>query len=338
MISGLSNKLFRNAILTSGSSLADVVFTKKCDALNKTTNILNYLGCSGSTYDLIECAKKIAPDVLLKQSSAYMSSQSTKIYSDPTFSPVTDNYFLLDEPEQLFKSGKFKKCSILTGTNKDEGNFFLRSSFPEFKNKTAPELSYSEFERILTDNFYYFPKYPLLANDNVKNALIYRYTNWSDISSKTMVDNLDYAVGDYSYACPMIKLIDYYSDSNLNVYQYFFAHKSTKVNHDAWLGVIHGDQMPFVLAKPLNASLRYLASEVLLSKKMISYWSGFVKYNDPNYENRYETWPKYKMRNENDTLKAYIILKSEIEFDHSFKADYCAFWNVYIRTLDDHSS
>ena len=181
-------------------------------------------GCSGSTYDLIECAKKLDPSSLLKLSEEYMKNQSTLIYSDPTFSAVVDNYFLLDEPINLFQAGKFKKCPILTGTNRDEGNFFLKSSFPEFKSKNLPELTYDDFKRILTDFFYFFPKYPHYANDLVKNALIYRYTNWSDVNGfQSLVNNLDYAVGDFSYACPMMQLIDFYSSANLDTYQYFFS-------------------------------------------------------------------------------------------------------------------
>lgn len=98
--------------------------------------------------------------------------------------------------------------------------------------------------------------------------------------------------------------------------------------------------MPFILDKPLNSSVKYSTSEKLLSKTMVYYWSNFIKYNDPNYENKFQVWPKYKVKqeNSNEILKAYIIFNIPIEIGQSFKADYCAFWNVYIRSLTQNTS
>ncbi len=227
MLSSLTAPYFRNAILTSGSSLADVDFTKKCVAIEQNKNIIKYFGCTDTnTFDLIECAKQLDANTMLKKAEEYMHIQSKQIYSVPTFSPVVDNYFLVDEPANLFKQGKFKRCSILTGSNRDEGNFLLESSFPEFKNTTAPDLNYTSFKRIINDFFNFFPKYPIKSTDLVLNAILYRYTNWSDVDDfKSIRDNLDFATGDYGYACPMISLITYYAQADLNIYQYYFTHK-----------------------------------------------------------------------------------------------------------------
>jgi len=100
------------------------------------------------------------------------------------------------------------------------------------------------------------------------------------------------------------------------------------------LGVIHGDQMPFILGNPLNDSLKYTSSEKILSKSMLKYWSNFVQNDDPNGVD-IDIWPKYKIKNLtiNESMKAYINLRSPIQYGSSFKAEYCEFWNYYLRSL-----
>lgn len=98
--------------------------------------------------------------------------------------------------------------------------------------------------------------------------------------------------------------------------------------------------MSFILGRPLNTSIKYNDSEIVLSKQMAYYWSNFIKYNDPNYENKHEIWPKYKIKqtNSNDTLRAYFILNNPVGIRQHFKADYCAFWNIYLRSLIPNTS
>ena len=259
-----------------------------------------------------------------------MHNQSKFIFNDPTFSPVVDDYFLRDMPLNLMNQGSFKKCSILTGVNKNEGNLFLDAAFDIFKSKTAPVLNYSTFENLLSTYFYFYPKYPNTSSNEIKNALIYRYTNWSDIeNNKYYNDNLDYAVGDYSYMSPCIQLVDFYSKNNLKVYQYYFTHHNSLPNHPDWWGVAHADDLAFVYGKPLATDSKYSDSDKKVSKIFINYWNNFVRYDNPNGPNVNEdSWPVY-----NCSKKAYINLKTEPDIEYSLRAEYSAFWNVYLPTL-----
>ena len=112
--------------------------------------------------------------------------------------------------------------------------------------------------------------------------------------------------------------------------------KSSKPTHQPWLGVIHGDQMPFILGIPLVSNKNFSSSERTFSKTLISYWSSFIKYDDPNYDNNNEMWPIFKTTNkkDNDTLRAYINLRSpKPEKGSDLRNEYCKFWNSYIRDL-----
>ena len=97
-------------------------------------------------------------------------------------------------------------------------------------------------------------------------------------------------------------------------------------SHHDWLGVIHGNQMPFILGKPLNDSLKYTSSEKILSKKLLKYWSVFFQTDDPNGINgTIDTWSKYKIKNldPKETFKSYINLRSLIQYGSNFKVEYC---------------
>ena len=53
----------------------------------------------------------------------------------------------------------------------------------------------------------------------------------------------------------------------------------------------HGDELPFVFHN-LNGSAT--AQEVTLSDEMVSYWTSFAKYGDPNNKQQ-SNWPEYSV-------------------------------------------
>ena len=93
--------------------------------------------------------------------------------------------------------------------------------------------------------------------------------------------------------------------------------------------------MPFILGLPLDSSKNYSNTDKILSRKLVNYWSSFVKYDDPNVENNNEYWPIYTSQNikSNMTSNMYINLRSPIEIGAKLKSEYCFFWNSYVRNL-----
>ena len=79
---------------------------------------------------------------------------------------------------------------------------------------------------MIEDFFYFFPKYPKISTPQILNAILQQYSNESNFNdSPSLVDSLDYATGDYGYACPMIRLAVFYAESGSKVYQYYYTHK-----------------------------------------------------------------------------------------------------------------
>ena len=60
-------------------------------------------------------------------------------------------------------------------------------------------------------------------------------------------------------------------------YLYLFDHHSSANPWPAWMGVMHGSEIEFVLGVPLNSSLGYTYEEVALSKGLMKRWANFAR-------------------------------------------------------------
>jgi carboxylesterase type B len=103
--------------------------------------------------------------------------------------------------------------------------------------------------------------------------------------------------GDYHLTCPTVFLADIYAQENLPVYFYHFTLRATTSPWHQWMGVLHGratsdsalvlhacvylaDEIMFVFGEPLNITddLHYTNEEIVVSQKMMAYWTNFAKY------------------------------------------------------------
>lgn len=126
LLSPLSSNLFNNAIMQSGTALADWSMLDSVEAIKRNKEILSSLGCNQTrTDELIECARRVDSHTAIEKSDEHFFTKAIHGVAQFTFLPVVDNYFLEDEPINLLNRGKFKKCPVLLGANKDEGNWFF---------------------------------------------------------------------------------------------------------------------------------------------------------------------------------------------------------------------
>jgi carboxylesterase type B len=174
LLSTLSSNLFNNAIMESGTALADWALLKNSNAIERNTKILKFMGCNGTNYQMIECVKKFDPKTALDKADEYFYSHANHGVAQFTFLPVVDNYFLEEEPINLMNRGKFKKCPILTGANKDEGNWLFVYAFPEYRNLSVrPEFDYETFKDFLTSLYHFYPQYPSMSSKSVMEGCIF---------------------------------------------------------------------------------------------------------------------------------------------------------------------
>ena len=101
------------------------------------------MGCNGTSSEMIECARKVDSKTALEKADEHFYTYANHGVAQFTFLPVVDNYFLEEEPISLLNRGKFKKCPILAGANKDEGNWLFVYAFPEYRNLSVrPNFDY----------------------------------------------------------------------------------------------------------------------------------------------------------------------------------------------------
>ncbi|CAF0707338.1 unnamed protein product [Brachionus calyciflorus] len=363
LLSKLSERLFNNAIMESGSALADWAILEGIEAFKRNKEIIKSFGCNGTVEEMIDCARKVDSKTAIEKSDEHFFTKANHGVAQFTFLPVVDNYFLEDEPINLLNRGKFKKCPILLGSNKDEGNWFFVYAFPEYRNLTAtPTIDYELFKDLITSLFYFYPQFPSTSSKAIINSVIYRYTSWNNVhNTKKNFENLDDAAGDFHFVCPVVDFANIYALNSQDVYLYYYTQRSSKHHWPEWLGVMHGDEISFVFGEPLYKKLNYTPEEIVLSKKILKYWSNFARYSDPNGDKNLkseyaynsktikikqttssklnqiiEYWPKYQIAQnpDNDSQRAYIDLNSEkIKISYNLRAEYCTFWGSFIPTL-----
>ena len=135
----------------------------------------------------------------------------------------------------------------------------------------------------MTSLYHFYPQYPATSSAAVMNAIQYRYTNWNNVHNDDRnFENFDEAAGDFHFVCPVVDFASIYAINKQDVFFYHFTQRSSKHFWPDWLGVMHGDEVSFVFGEPLNPEKNFTYSEKVLSRKILKYWSNFVRYENPN--------------------------------------------------------
>lgn len=112
------------------------------------------------------------------------------------FVPIVDGAFLDETPQQTLAKGRFKKTDILTGSNTDEGFYFILYHLPElFRKEEGVTVTRREFLSAVKELNPY-------TSDIGRQAIIFEYTNWTDpynIDSNRV--SIDRMVGDKHFTC-----------------------------------------------------------------------------------------------------------------------------------------
>ena len=208
--------------------------------------------------------------------------------------------------------------------------------------------------------FHYNSQYSELDpfGDSAMAAITNRYTNWNNVhnfaANKDMLCN---AYTDFHFVCPTDDLAFTFFANNQSVYAYSFTSRASTHFWPDWFGVTHTDELWFVFGKPLRAGpgfANFTYAERKFARKILKYWSNFVRFDDPNepirassYFNNgattptlaqdVEDWPKYRVLADNflnNKQRAHLVLDSSmIQIGYNLRSDSCAFWPYLIPQL-----
>lgn len=122
LLSALSRDLFQRAILESGSPTVPWGLVTREEAILRGLRLAEAVSCPFNRNKLsetVECLRNKDPKVLVD------NEWGTLGICEFPFVPVVDGAFLDETPQRSLATSRFKKTDILTGSNTEEGYYFI---------------------------------------------------------------------------------------------------------------------------------------------------------------------------------------------------------------------
>ncbi|XP_055377991.1 acetylcholinesterase-like isoform X2 [Condylostylus longicornis] len=324
LLSAMSHDLFQRAILESGSPTAPWALVSREEAILRALRLAEAVQCPHSKENLsevVECLREKDAKTLVD------NEWGTLGICEFPFVPVVDGAFIDETPQKALAHGRYKKTDILTGSNSEEGYYFIIYYLTELLRKEEDvTVTREEFLQAVKELNPY-------VNAPARQAIIFEYTDWDDPNNvHTNRDALDKMVGDYHFTCNVNEFAHRYAKDGNNVYMYLYTHRSRSNPWPRWTGVMHGDEINYVFGEPLNSKYSYTEEEKTFSRRIMRYWSNFAKHGDPNagsIDSNDPEWPKH-------TAETREFLELGLNTSHVGKGPrlrQCAFWKEYLPQL-----
>ena len=226
--------------------------------------------------------------------------------------PHIDGKIVKSQATRAFARGDFSRKPFIIGTTTEEARPFVYLAFGKPLHNSLYYLSIaSVFPRHI---FQVLKAYP--AND-----------------TRDERDNLGNLATDFLFICPARNIIrnaveHVFSD----VWLYVFDHALSRWgNFTPCIGhVCHSADIPFVFQAADRTGYKYTREEIVLSKRLMEYWTNFAKYGNPNglsknqILNYNERWPKYTSANRWTALK---FACPQLSMINNFKGKTCDLWD-----------
>ena len=276
------------------------------------------LGCSTGG---VACMRTVPLETIIKHQFSLgneVRAALTGIFGLLPWIPVIDGKVIVQQPVKR----RFSK-PVIIGTNFEEGLTF--AAILEEHGREIAKWEYEAalnilFGRHVASQIKQFPAYRPIDGDN--------RDSFANVST------------DYVFACASKHVL---SRAKGPAYGYQF---SQKTSYDVWPGIkrcampgqlakaCHGFELPYVFGNAYTMSSRQqhrieklTKDEILLSRKMRSYWSAFAASRNPNTA-KTPKWPRYSSRN-----PVFLELDTPIRVLKSRNRN-CNFWDTvgYSRT------
>lgn len=354
---------FNNVILQAGSPFNPSIQPVNSNEANQfSREFLIYLNCGtteSSNEDLALCAMSKSYDELNKISNEYFLGQYLKYNSLANaflrgfFRPVIDGNIIKEPLADSYKNGNVKNCSLMTGFTSNEGSMFaaytgiLGTNTEELSKR--PLVNHSALKNFINSYYEFYPQYFHKSSKALLTSILFEYTNLlnddegSSLLKSNYFNDLSRIIGDSSFTCPGVELATFYSRINPNVFAYLNNHRLSTSPWPAWYGVTHGDELALIFGQPLtdrSSSLLvsenpwaryslYKPNERALSRSVMTYWSNFIKFNNPNDESDLlGNWTPYATDGSSD--KNFFMINSNSKIVKNYGVDKCNFWSSLV--------
>ncbi|XP_075256184.1 acetylcholinesterase-like isoform X2 [Convolutriloba macropyga] len=327
MLSPLSNHLFTNGIMQSGSPTAPWALMSRDEMLDRSLGVAKRLSCYNGGTDrsrVAACLRRLSlKDILTATASLYsdFAGKNKNRWLDFPVAPIVDNKLIPMDPLTLLRTGNFKKVPLMIGSTSNEGSFWLLYYRPYFNVRSSNLLTSVQYEESLDTIFNFKDK-------KTRDAIKFVYRNWTDPHDQ--VQNrlaIDKATGEYNFACPCNHFAEFYSAiGRQRVYMYYLNHRSSTEGWPEWMGAIHGADCEWVFGKFLDTN--NTPQEKRMTRNIMWYWANFARTGNPNRESLFnfdqEYWPRWEL---NGQKLAVLNTNYYLTQGVGPAAKRCAFWN-----------
>lgn len=224
------------------------------------------------------------------------------------------NEFIIDgktlpvHPADAYKSGKINHVTLINGTTRDEGRFFV--ALPELL--TGEALQESDYSDWIGRQYGSALKNRVMAEYPLKN-----YDNPSEAFASAVTDSM--------FSCPARALNRTLADK-IPVYAYEFSDRTAP----SYVGpttfpllAAHTFELAYLFpgfrgGSDVHVSLN--PAQEKLSQEMVSYFSAMT--NMPSHE---QNWPRYSTQSDNYMI--FTLPKARMVSGHFSDAHHCTFWD-----------
>lgn len=319
MMSPESSKLFKRAILQSGSPMMTNAFFQRSD--KSVPDFVRSLKClidpdtvnnGGDNEDPgdvlnnfnINCLRKRSVEEIINVTQAMHEKYFFAFPPTPEedfFPLIPTDVIKSDEKEQILSNIK----DIMIGTNIKGFSYMLwlaNSKIFGQKDVTKRFNTIEGVKEIMEQDISHLLNMPSFQINFLTSKLFADYVNQSD--PDVWLDRLVEILGDLSFVCPTKILIDELASLGKNVYVYQFAHESSSESASPWgkwMGSTLHDEIPFVFGHPLRYPFKYSGEDIDFSKRIMETWSHFAKTGRPSSSESSEETDSAEDSDDNDS-------------------------------------
>ncbi|KAG8194056.1 hypothetical protein JTE90_003005 [Oedothorax gibbosus] len=352
MLSPMARGLFHRAILQSGSALSPWAIAR--DAIAHTLHVATVLDCPAQhNTALVECLRK-------RNLSDIMNVNIDVPDHLSAFGPTVDGIVLRRDPAEAMASGDsdgvfFTQYDLMFGTTRVENYFQFAAKEEKFgiDNERRDRLLRTMVRNLFTYHL-----------QEIFLTIVNEYMDWSRpfLHPTDILDGTADAMGDALVVAPIIRVGAFHSGNarefpfssassrEKNTFFYVFGYQTEVGDFSSRLGAVNGDDLAYVFGAPLMTSLshfstNYTKGEATLSEVMMTQWTNFAKFGDPNVspdegenqsenlKGRYEktVWPAYE-----PVHQKYLSISMKPRVRDHYHAHRLSYWLNLIPRL--HSS
>lgn len=319
VLSPLSKDLFHRAIAISGVELSPYATGSNNSAVEHTKYLAEAVGCPvDESSAIIRCLRaKKARELLIDTANVWR--------------PLVDGDFLPDTPENLRKTGKFNRVTLMAGFTSQEGAYFFPGQINALTVKNFTETVRFALEYILSRYGQTWTPQTKVA-ESLVDAVVFMNTPWPYVEDLYKVRRGFSDVVTHScVAEPAHASLTFHSKQS-PAFLYEFAYRSKLNPSPAWLGVRHKDDTPYQFGFPLmNLTVLqdYDETDRNISDMVITLFTNFAKYGNPTPEPvGGASWERF-----NHSNMVYLRILEEPSMAINYQPTKMAFWREYYKTL-----